>query len=479
MYFNIYLSARIGAEAMGVYSLIGSVYGFGVTLATSGINLAATRMVSEAQGKGTRRIMGTCIAYSLIFGTASMIGIFSLSEIIAYRFLEDARTAVSLRILSLSLPFVSLTSALNGYFTAIRQVAKNSVTVFLEQGIRIFLSVLLISSVLPSGIEYACIALALGTTVSEAVSLLVMTVLYIFKKNKENSSCQGPIRKTLLEITLPVAFSSYARSGLLTLEHALIPIGLKKFGAGSASSLALYGTLHSMAFPTVLFPAVFITSFSGLLIPELAESRAVKNKKRIKRIVRKTLYLTLLFSIGVGGIMFCFADRIGTLLYPDAPEAGEFIRMLSPLIPAMYIDSMTDAMLKGLGKQFYSMTVNIVDSILSVVLVWLLLPKMGVEGYVLTVYICEVINVTLSLIKLLTVSHYRPSIIRLITKPLVAVIGAVSITRLVSLLGNGDVNYLSVGWTLLCAALVYLLLLLGLFAVKMPIRNAKRFTSHI
>ena len=42
--FNAYVSGKIGAEGMGLYSLITSVYGFAVTLATSGISLAVVRL---------------------------------------------------------------------------------------------------------------------------------------------------------------------------------------------------------------------------------------------------------------------------------------------------------------------------------------------------------------------------------------------------------------------------------------------------
>ena len=49
--FNVYVSNTIGAEALGLFTLVSTVYGFGLTLATSGINLATTRLVSECIGK--------------------------------------------------------------------------------------------------------------------------------------------------------------------------------------------------------------------------------------------------------------------------------------------------------------------------------------------------------------------------------------------------------------------------------------------
>ncbi len=471
MYFNIYVSNAAGAEAMGVYSLIGSVYAFGITLATSGINLAVTRLISEAQGKGyheqTSKILRTCLIYALSFSITAAILLFSLSEIISFRLLDDARCVIPLRILSLSLPPISVTAALNGYFTARRQIIKNSLTVFLEQIVRISATVCLINIFLPRGIEYACIALAIATTLSEICSLIIITLIYFFSKRplcKSNSSTRE-IASALFTIALPVAFSSYVRSGLLSIEHALIPLGLKKFGADTATSLRLYGALQSMAFPIVLFPAVFITSFSGLLIPEIAESRAAGNKNTVKSIQRRTLRLTLLFSIGVGGIMLCFAKELGAIIYPNTPEAANFIAYLAPLIPIMYLDSMTDAMLKGMGQQFYSMMVNIIDAMISVILVWLVLPRYGIYSYIFIIYACEVLNTALSVGRLLYISRLRPNISGWVIKPLIAVTGAICTVKLLLSLVGASTTVVTLTWAIICCALLYILLLRGLYAL--------------
>ena len=52
LFFNAYVSGKIGAEGMGLFSLVMSVYGFAVTFATSGINLAVTRLCAEVIGEG-------------------------------------------------------------------------------------------------------------------------------------------------------------------------------------------------------------------------------------------------------------------------------------------------------------------------------------------------------------------------------------------------------------------------------------------
>ena len=53
--FNAYVSERIGESGMGLFTLVMSVYTFAVTFATSGINLAATRMTAEAIGHENER----------------------------------------------------------------------------------------------------------------------------------------------------------------------------------------------------------------------------------------------------------------------------------------------------------------------------------------------------------------------------------------------------------------------------------------
>ena len=74
--------------------------------------------------------------------------------------------------------------------------------------------------------------------------------------------------------------------------------------------------------------------------------------------------------------------------------------VLGFLVPFMYLDTAVDSLLKGMGEQVYNMKVNIIDSAAGLVLVMLLTPRLGVWGYILTVWICEVGNLAASIHKL-------------------------------------------------------------------------------
>ncbi len=470
--YNVYLSNKIGAVAMGLFTLISTVYGFAITLATSGIGLATTRLVAQALGKddqggrseAVRYTVRKCVGYSLLFSALATILLYVLAPDIGISLLKDERTVRPMQILALTLVPISLSSVLTGYFVAVRRVYKNALTQIVGQGVKIYASVLLLGSVFGSGIESACIAVAVSGILSEGISLSIQMIFYwLEKKKQKEKSLSVPekrkIQKELWNTALPVALSAYVRSGLITVEHMLIPRGLVKSGASRDLSLAAYGIVHSMVFPLVLFPSALSSSFAGLLIPEVAQAQTQQDHKKIERMIQKVFSCVLTYAIGTAGILMCFAYPLAKVIYPNT-EAGKYILMISPLIPVMYLDTSTDAFLKGMGEQFYCMVVNIVDAFLSVILVWILLPRMGITGYIVTVYFTEIVNAALSIARLLYVSKVRIRLFSWLIRPLLCIAAAmVSSSFLIRILNITVSSALCLTVQILLGVAIYLLLI--------------------
>ena len=96
----------------------------------------------------------------------------------------------------------------------------------------------------------------------------------------------------------------------------------------------------------------------------------------------------------------------------------------------MYLDTTVDSMLKGLGEQVYSMNVNILDASLSVLLVFWLVPLFGIQGYVITIFISELVNAAFSITRLLNISRIHFKLGKWVWKPLLSVVGATALTNL-------------------------------------------------
>ena len=402
MAYTVFVSGKLGAEGMGLITLVSSVYGLAVTFATSGVHLTCTRLVADALAlnspKEAGRALRGCLLFSLSFGVTAAVLLFSLSDVIGNRILNDPRTVFCLRALCPALPAASLNAAMNGYFTASRRVGKSAPVAIMEQSLKIIFTALALSVFLPKGKGVE--AVFISSALSELSSFTVLALILFFDKKKhlpKVGQSFPDLPKRILSISMPVAFTAWVRSALVTAEHVLIPKGLKKFGVPSA--LGSYGKMHGMALPAVLFPAAILSSFTGLLIPEISRFHAEGKEKEINDSASRMLRVSLLFSLFCAGFMTAFGEELGQILY-KTDEVGGMITLFSLLIPVMYIDTAADAVLKGLGEQVYCMEVNILDAGLSLLLVGLLVPRLGVLGYLLTVFISECFNTFFSLLRL-------------------------------------------------------------------------------
>lgn len=451
VFYSVYITKKIGASAMGIYQLIMSVYRFAVTFSISGIGLCTMRMVAEELAhdhwEGVKATMRRCISYGVFFGLVAAGLLLMFGDHIGRVWLRDVRTVKSLYALAVSLPMLSVSAVLSGYFTAVRRVGKSAMGQMIEQFLKITISIYVLNFVMPPGLEYACLAIVGGGAVAEILSSLYLLVLYKWEmRTITTKDCPDKKRltKKMFSISLPIAFSSYVRSGLATMEQIMIPIGLEKSGANTTTALSQYGVIHGMVMPIIFLPSALLTSFASLLIPEMAECREMNNEVRIHTVMRKILKSTLLFSVGVAGIFAFYAKSIGHALYQNN-EVGMFIFLFAPLIVAMYLDTVVDGMLKGLNEQVSSMRYNIIDAFISVILVYLLLPPFGIAGYVIVIYVSEVLNMWLSIRRLIKVTSFRVSIGEWIIKPILCMLAAAFLTSFCCHLFDGMLGH----WTFL------------------------------
>lgn len=404
MAYRVWLTGRIGATGIGLFSLVLSVGFLCSTFAISGVRFAATRLVSEEIGLRREEAVGAamrrCFAYALFFGFAALFLLRHFAEAIGFLWIGDARTVKPLRVMALSLPLISLSAAMSGYFVACGRVWKSSLVHLLEQILTIGLVILLLKDTSKSDIEANCTAVVTGSVIGDAISFVLMLGFFLTDRRAVFGDVTAlRLGKRMLRIALPLAFSAYARSALSMLEQLLVPKGLKASGYSADRSLAAYGTIHGMVMPVIAFPACLLNALSELIVPELTDAQMRDDTKKISAAVVSLIKKSLGYSVAVALVMFIFGEGIGVAVYSSS-DAGYYIRLTAPLIPIMYLDTVVDGCLKGLGQQLWSMGINILDALLGVVLVWALLPKYAVAAYIGIIYFNECLNLVLSIRRL-------------------------------------------------------------------------------
>lgn len=427
MFFRVFMAERMGAQGIGLYQLIISVYLFFAAVSSSGISLTATRLFSDFSAKGeygkAKYAVNRCLIISVISGGILGGIMFYSADFAAEYFLHDMRTAKALKLLAPSLPFMAVSACIRGYFTARRQTIQTSVEQLLEQVIEMGVFAVSFALMKPDTLEQACCTAVLGTTAAEVISFVYSMVCYWLDVRKLHcrSVKADRLLRRIVPVAVPVMANSCLRSGLSAVENVLIPFGLKKNGSDSTKALAQYGTIGGMVMPVLVFPTVLILPFASLIVTEMSENLAKKHCRSIQYISGKMFELTLLYSLPVTVIFLFFGRNICEALYHNE-NAGILLAVLAPVVPFMYLDSVVDGILKGLNEQTSYLVFNIIDSVIRVALTYLLLPKLGIKGIIIVIIVSELLNTVMSIARLIKVTAIKIKVFDWIIFPLMGIV---------------------------------------------------------
>ncbi len=312
-----------------------------------------------------------------------------------------------------------------------RNVVPNSRAQIFEQIVRISLVAFLLARAAPESVGEACAVIVTGNTVSEAASWVYMELccrrdLRTFPKG---SVPQG-LNRLLAGILLPVAANQYLSSALHAVENVMVPACLTAFTLSRETALSQYGALKGMAMPVLFFPFSLLGTLSALLMPEITEAHIQGRRRTLQSLIGRVMLVTLVLSVLAGGLFTMLAEEVGQVLYQSA-EIGFYIRVLGPLMPFMYLESMVDGMLKGLNEQLSTFRYTAVDSVMRIALTALLLPRWGMQGFLFVMLVSNLLTCLLNLRRLLNVAGMKIQWMRWVIKPVFSMAAAYLTCRFV------------------------------------------------
>ncbi len=470
MWFRIYLANALGEQGVGLYELVQAFYAVFITLATAGVSVAATRLLTEELAQGREGALGML---RLLLAAAAGLGVLAAAaqwcaaDLAAVWWLGDARAADAIRAAALSLPFMAAAAVLRGFFLAQRRVTPNAVSQIIEQAFRIGAAVVLLSATAGEGICVRCAVVLAGSTASEVLSTALMLLFYGGVRRRgfvgvcARRPAQGCAR--LWAILWPVGGSRCLSSGLHTAENMLVPACLAVYLAnagGRDAALAQYGILKGMVLPLLFFPFGLMGTLATLLMPEITEAHVRGARARLMQLLDRMLTLTNFAAIFAGALFCVWSVPLAQLLYHSA-EAGYDMTVLAPVMPFMYLESMVDGALKGLGEQKASFGYTVWDSVFRIAGVTLLLPRFGMDGFLFVMLCSNVFTCMMNLLRLIRAARLPVRLWGWLFAPLAAAVPSVLAGRAVwGLLGGtgwaalaagcgtAGMLYLALGWPL-------------------------------
>ncbi len=421
--YRIYMSNELGAYGMGQYQLIMPVYMLSWSLICAGFTISISKLVSQEHAKqqyGNMQkflILGTTISFiiSIVFSFV----LYTFSSFIATNFFETKEISTAFKILSFSLPFMSIGSCIRGYFLGLQQPTIPSITQVLEQITRIGSIFIFISLYGKLTIEIAI----LGILFAEAVStLFILFSYYIFKNKhklanvKSNLTLQSSV-SILLAMSLPIMANRVMGSFLTAYENILITQKLVDFGLSKESALISLGATTGMAMPLIFLPTAVITSIGVSLVPAISSSVATNNYSKVKHLLNRTLLFTSIVGFGVAMLFMVFGYEIGFLIYKR--NLGLELFALSISAPLIYIQMILSSTLNGLGLQFYTFINSLMSSILAIIIIYFTMPEFGMLSFYLAIFLSSTFTVVTNSRKIILKTGIRIDIIDILIKPLI------------------------------------------------------------
>lgn len=402
--FQVYISGRIGPAGVGLLQLVMSVGSLAMVAGMAGIRTAAMYVTAEELGRRKPQtviwVLSGCFLYSICFSGCIGSALYFFAPQIARHWIGDPRTVEALRLFAAFLPTTCLCGVMTGYFTAANRIGTLAAVEIAEQLFSMAITMLALTLWAGADPGRACQSVILGSCLGACLTLLCLICLRL--REHSDTGSRIPVRNRILQAAVPLAMADVVKSGINTTENLMVPKRLSK-NATVKEPLAAFGMVTGMVFPVLMFPACILFGLAELLIPELARCAAAGSRQRISYLVKRSLKVAMLYGFLFSGLMYLLAEPLCLKIY-DSAEAGQYLKYYALLVPMLYCDAITDAMTKGLGQQKACVRYNILTSAMDVILLYLLLPEYGMDGYFISFVVTHLINFGLSLRRLLKIA---------------------------------------------------------------------------
>lgn len=407
-YYRICLADALGAEYLGIYQLVFPVYGICYTLYASGIQTAVSKLVAEENSRDNVTLCSCLMRRSMLlaFGIALALSVLVYlgAAPCAKYFLMEERAADSLRILSFVFPFCAVTACINGYYIGCKKTAVPAFTQLLEQVVRIGFVLYLVT--LPSfeSEESRCLAAVIGLVLGEVASNIFNCIAYRIQRTKvlrHALPCEiNGLMKRILILSVPLSLNRLVINILHSVEAVFIPGMLRLSGLSNSEALSLYGILNGMAIPFILFPSAIPNALSVLLLPSVSENMDEKNRPRLQHCVGNAVKYSVIIGLFSTAVFFYFGRDIGNAVYHNT-LAGDYLRILSPLCPLLYLSTTLSSVINGLGKPHLSFFTTVSGLLVRLAIIVIFVPKSGIYGVLIGLLVSQLVSTLLETVLVL------------------------------------------------------------------------------
>ncbi len=331
--------SMIGSQGGALYSYAYSIYAVFLSLSTSGIPIAISKLVSEYQTLeyenskervykiGLSLIMTfSIVLFVLMMLMAPMLAQWILGDLIGGNTVESVTMVI--RVISMSLLIVPILSVMKGYLQGHKMMEAPSKAQVIEQFVRV--SVILLGSFFAIKVFHTSIDTAVGLAVFGATAGAIAAYFYLavqihknkellhsnqIRTRKEAKITNSIILKKIVFYALPFLVIDLLKSAFSLVDTFTVVKTLTQIGYEATVTESVLGVLTTWGSKLNMIVVSISLGISISLVPNIAASYVEKDMASVNTKVNQAIQVLLLFSLPmVFGLSF-LSEPIWTIFY--------------------------------------------------------------------------------------------------------------------------------------------------------------------
>ncbi len=439
--YRLPLTNMIGNEGNGIYSSGYYLYNMFLIMSSAGLPVAISCMVAErlalGEYKNAKKVFDVSMVTASVLGFVCMFVMF----VFARKFcavIKSPRSYYCILTLAPTVFIVSIMAVYRGYFQGFGTTVPTAISQLIEQVFNALFSVLLawyLMKVL-SGDKIALGAAGgtAGTGVGAAAGLVVLIIAYIAARKDRKAAFDADkgdykissgkeILKSLVKIAVPVITGTAIFSMTNLIDMAMVKSRLAVIGTYSEAEIeGLYGLLSGKYVTLTNLPVSVSTAVATAVIPSIATSITLKDKKAVQSKVDTTLRITMMISIPAAVGLGVLGDQILMMLFPKYPDGGALLKVGALSVIFLALSQISTGVLQGVGKVNAPAVNALWGSLAKIPVNYFLIaiPRINVVGAVISTTVCYIIASLLNFRALVKTTGVRPDFVGMLIKPTAA-----------------------------------------------------------
>lgn len=456
--FKIPLANILHETGMAYFTRAYNLYAALFVMATAGLPVAVSKMVSESLAKHnyaeSKKILKAAVALLTIIGAIGTCVLFFGARSFAEGAFNSPGSYLSIVAISPAILFISILSAFRGYFQGHSNMVPTAYSEVLEAVAKLVIGLVGAYFLMSISSEVAAAGAISGVTLGGLLALLLLVFFYL--KNRKSTpltdatqaSTSKKIFVRLLTIAVPITIGAAVMSltnvidtfmisnrlSSITVDEGMFKTLTEFFGISSdnvrigenissAAADVMYGSYSGYAMSLFNLPPSIVTSISMSIVPAISAALAIKNHNQAKLLTESSIRITTMFALPCSIGLSLLSSPILIALYNNS-RAQDTLALLSLAIIFVCIVSVTTSILQAAGHVFIPVKNMLIGGAFKIVSNYILIavPELNIGGAPISTFCCYLIIAALNLASIVKIIKPKFNFKDFVFKPLISAV---------------------------------------------------------